>query len=327
MKAIRNYVVALIIGLFFLTNAAGIIYFFSDSRLIALTDYEIHIFTESVQVSDEDVTEYIKKQLKDYVTPVDRQIIEEGFLALIDYSVFSESGALISSKKDQAGIIGSGFFGVDFEKHLVGCRTETQVVFDLVLDDDNNIASAGEKMTFQVWIHRTIEYVYPELTDEFVGKNLNYDSVESLIETAKEEIKQEKIYEAKKLLGKEVFSNVVENSKFYIKEKEIIQRFEEQVDYYSQMATYLGMDVYSYAYHVLHLEKNDFISFCKEESEYDIKSKIVAKRIAKKENIVITQDNIYDYCNNNDILYDGETPNEYLYDLVLIDEVMDFLVE
>lgn len=182
-------------------------------------------------------------------------------------------------------------------------------------------------MTFQVWIHRTIEYVYPELTDEFVGKNLNYDSVESLIETAKEEIKQEKIYEAKKLLGKEVFSNVVENSKFYIKEKEIIQRFEEQVDYYSQMATYLGMDVYSYAYHVLHLEKNDFISFCKEESEYDIKSKIVAKRIAKKENIVITQDNIYDYCNNNDILYDGETPNEYLYDLVLIDEVMDFLVE
>jgi hypothetical protein len=43
--------------------------------------------------------------------------------------------------------------------------------------------------------------------------------------------------------------------------------------------------------------------------------------------IVITQDNIYDYCNNNDIFYDGETPNEYLYDLVLIDEVIVFLVE
>ena len=327
MKKTRKYLVALIIGLFFLITVCGIIYFFNDSRLINLADYEIHIFSESVQVSDEDITEYVKKQLKDYVTPVDREIIEEGFLALIDYSVFSESGTLISSKKDQAGIIGSGFFGVDFEKHLVGCRTETQVVFDLVLDEDNNIASAGETLTFQVWIHRTIEYVYPELTDEFVRINFDYDSVENLLETAKEEIKQEKIYEAKKLLGKEVFSNVVENSKFYIKENEVLQRFEEQVDYYSQMATYLGMDVYSYAYHVLHLDKNDFISFCKEESEYDIKSKLVAKRIAKKENIVITQDNIYDYCNNNDIFYDGETPNEYLYDLVLIDEVIVFLVE
>lgn len=129
----------------------------------------------------------------------------------------------------------------------------------------------------------------------------------------------------KKLMIMSSFDQLISDSQFYIKEADVLSEFENLVDFYAESASYQGLDVYSYAYQVLSMDKEDFISYCKKESEYYVKSILVAKYIAKKDSIEITDDTITSYCEANQIYYLGEEPSEYLLNLILIDEVMNHL--
>lgn len=105
-----------------------------------------------------------------------------------------------------------------------------------------------------------------------------------------------------------------------------MNRYEELVDYYALIASYQNIDVYTYAYHVLQMDKETFIDYCKCESEMYVKSALLAQVIANKENIVVDKQDISNYCYSNNIFYEGDSPSEYLLNLILIDKVQNHIV-
>ena len=57
---------------------------------------------------------------------------------------------------------------------------------DLVFPEDYfDEEVAGKNVTFEITLNQIEEYVEPELTDEFVKENLDYDNVEAFREATK----------------------------------------------------------------------------------------------------------------------------------------------
>lgn len=298
--------------------------YLQESRLILLGKYDVDDDL-SITITDEERNEYIKSILSDFVVPEERTVVKDGCMVVIDYTTYIDD-SVVNTKTDQGGIIGSGFFGLEFEQHLIGTELGNNVCFEIEYPIEyEDVVLAGNHFRFNVNIKRIVEFIYPNLTDEFVAQNLEYDSVNSFYSGIESDLYEIKLQEQKKIVIKSSFNQLISNSQFYIKEADILSKFEDLVDFYAENASYQGLDIYSYAYKVLGMDKEDFISYCKEESEYYIKSVLVAQYVAKKFDIHITEETISSYCDANQIYYLGEEPSEYLFNLILIDEVMNHL--
>ena len=304
--------------------AMAITIYFRESRLITIGKYSA-CNEMSICISNDERDKYLKSELSEYVVPTERTEVKDSFMVVIDYTTYVD-GTSVNTKQDQGGIIGSGFFGLEFEQRLIGAEVESNVFFEIEYPSDyEDVVLAGKTFGFDVYIKRIVEFVYPNLTDEFVITYLEYDSIDSFYSKIENELRELKMQEQKKTNIKSSFDQLVRDSKFFIRESDILSRFEDLVDFYAENASYQGLDVYTYAYQVLGMDKEDFISYCKEESEYYIKSVLVAQYVAKKFDIHITEETISSYCDANQIYYLGEEPSEYLFNLILIDEVMNHL--
>lgn len=301
--------------------------FFQKSRVIILANYDdISYVQKSIDVTDDELQQRVKEKLSDYVTTQEQTVVEKGYLVVLDYTTYLND-IKVAEKKDQGAILGSGFFGMEFENNLVGCNVESNLSFEIDYPSDySDSALAGKKYKFDVYIQRAMEYVYPDLTDEFAQDNLNFPSVDVFYENIKAELITEKSEQAWGDYKVQAFQQLVTNCSFYVREKDVLNRYVELVDYYALIASYQNVDVHTYAYHVLQMDKETFIDYCKHESEMYVKSVLLAKAIANKENIVIDEQDISEYCYSNNVFYEGDTPSEYLLNLILIDKVQSHII-
>lgn len=105
-----------------------------------------------------------------------------------------------------------------------------------------------------------------------------------------------------------------------------MNRYKELVDFYALIASYQNIDVYTYAYHVLQMDKETFIDYCKCESEMYVKLVLLAQAITVKEDLAVEEQDISEYCYSNNVFYEGDSPSEYLLNLILIDKVQSHIV-
>ncbi|MBQ7718926.1 MAG: hypothetical protein IJT38_06470 [Clostridia bacterium] len=301
--------------------------FFSESRLIILGTYKGYYYHQKdVDITNEELEKEIQKKLSDYVIVEDRQIVQEGYLAVIDYSTFIDEEK-VSYKENQGAIIGSGFWGKDFEDELIGKKVGNEYIIECSYPMDyEDFALAGKEYRFEVFISKAKEYIFPVLNDDFVNEQLGYNSKDDFINETKMELQIKKAELKKEEYIIMVFDDLISKSKFYINENDVINRYKDLIDYYETIASYQEMDIYTYAYNVMHMSKDEFIDYCKQESIYYIKSYLVATRISNIENICIENNDIAEYCYKKNVFYEGDTPDDYLLNLIMIDKVQNYIV-
>ncbi len=300
--------------------------FFRKSRTIMIADYDDRSYVQqSIDVLDDELQQRVKGKLSDYVTTQEQTVVEKGYLVVLDYTTYLND-IKVAEKKDQGAIVGSGFFGTEFENNLIGCNVDSDLTFTVNYPSDySDSALAGKEYKFEVYIQRTMEYIYPNLTDEFVRDNLNFQSVDEFLKKTQTELITEKSEQALNDYKVQTFQQLVDDSSFYIKEEDVLNRYEELVDYYALLASYQNIDVYTYAYHVLQMDKETFIDYCKHESEMYVKSVLLAQAIADKEHIVVEEQDISAYCYRNSVFYEGDTPSDYLFNMILIDKIQSYI--
>ena len=321
-KVFLIVILILCIGLVVLTGV-----FFQKSRVIILANYDdISYVQKSIEVTDDELQQRVKEKLSDYVTTQEQTVAEKGYLAVLDYTTYLND-IKVAEKKDQGAILGSGFFGTEFENNIVGCNVDSNLSFAINYPSDYaDSALAGKEYKFDVYIKRAMEYIYPDLNDEFAQDNLNFQSVDDFLENVKTELIIEKKEQDLDDYKTQTFQRLVANCTFYVREEDVLNRYKELVDYYALIASYQNIDVYTYAYHVLQMDKETFIDYCKCESEMYVKSVLLAQAIAVKEDLAVEEQDISEYCYSNNVFYEGDSPSEYLLNLILIDKVQNHVI-
>ena len=165
---------------------------------VTLGEYKgLEVEEKSVEITDEDVEEEIKKiqeRHAELVVKDDEEAVEEGDTVVMDFEGFMDGEAFEGGKGENHSLeIGSGQFIPGFEEQLIGKKagddTEVKVTFP---EDYHAEDLAGKEATFKVKIHEVKYKELPELDDEF-AKDVDdeAETLEQLREKKKEQLDTE----------------------------------------------------------------------------------------------------------------------------------------
>ncbi len=250
------------------------------------------------EVTDEAVEAQIQQDLDD--NPISTKITDrkpkDNDYVVIDFtsSVDGKDYESSSDYEDTKGagcelIIGGANFGKDVDnaikKASVGDTFTVKTTLPDSYDDD-----AGKDVTYKITLKEIRKYTEATLTKDFVKKNFDCDSIEDYKKSVKERLYDDTEASNNEIVLSNAYSKILETSKIKEYPTELHDYYDSQYrQFYESFAEGFGMEV------------SDLIADDQLDDEIDnaTAQSLVINAIAKKENIVITNDDYQKYLEDN----------------------------
>lgn len=155
-------------------------------------DRQIEI--DSPEVTDDDVEQQLERMREQFgqVEEADR-VAEEGDFVSVDVSATVDGEELEdASATELLYRVGSGGLLEGADEVLTGVRAGDQVTLQSALPESFG-DNAGKDATFTITVNEVKELVLPDLNDEWVDENTEFETVEELRSTLRERIAEAKL--------------------------------------------------------------------------------------------------------------------------------------
>ncbi len=315
------------------------------SKYVTLGDYKGIEYTKTVtEVTEDD----IQQKLDSFVdglaetNDVTDRAVKDDDIVNIDY-VGTMDGEEFDggSATGQDLTIGSNSFIDGFETGLIGHNIGDEVSLDLKFPDPypNNTDLSGKDVNFKVTINKISVKTTPELTDQLVKDNTDYDTIDAYKESIREDLEKSNEASAEQQAKNDIFDKVVSNSKISgYDEDEVKQLVDEEFTNFKNTAE--NYESYGYSYEdVLSMNGYDSEDALKtgitEYVKQYLDQKMVLYCIAAKEGIKVTSEEtdkkVQEYMDTYNVKTKDEVYDYFGDDFfevaVLSEKVMDFLKE
>lgn len=274
---------------------------YKASDYVTLGNYKgIEVAVERISVTDGILELAIEDYLESRASLVevtDRAVML-GDTVNIDFEGLRDGVAFDGgTAQDVDLVIGSGQFIPGFEEGLLGANKGDSLALDLTFPEvyENNPDLAGKPVVFNVTINSISVSKVPELTEDFIKENTEYDSIQAFKDATRAQLQDisDENFESAKLNN--VLQAIVDSSTFSSVPQSLIdyykasyKSYNEQVAYYTYGAT---LEQYL-AYYGINMEQFEEISL--EVATNQAKAEMVEKAIADAENIKISDDEYKD---------------------------------
>ncbi|MEA4969796.1 MAG: trigger factor [Candidatus Pelethousia sp.] len=254
----------------------------------------IEVEKHAYNVTDEEVSTAIEQLREGIARMVDvERAVENGDTVNLDYS-----GSVDGIKFDggtaegQTLVIGSGSFIPGFEEQMIGMAIGEEKEIEITFPAEYHAEHlAGKRAVFAVKVNGVQVRELPELDDEFAKDVSEFDTLDALRESKKQELLEQAAKNAKTEKENDVVRQAVENATVVIPEAMV----ERQID------NFLGDMRYRLSMQGLSLE--DYLKYtntdmaalrdqCRADSLVRVKSQLVIEAISKAENIQVTPEEI-----------------------------------
>lgn len=260
-------------------------------KYVTLGDYKgIDVKLEVEEVTDDQIQSTIDSNLEsNAVESTDEQAeVKEGDIVNIDFVGMKDGEAFDGGTGEDYDLtIGSGSFIEGFEEGLIGAKKGD--VKDLALTFPENYGSeelAGQAVNFEV----TVNYIktLPELTDEWVKENTEYDTVDAYKEGVRAEIESSNESAAQSSATNTAWNQVLEATEIKEYPQEDIDK--AVAEYEKTLQTYadqqkMTTDEFLEAQG---MTADDFDKQAKEYAEYKVKQLLAAQAVMDAEGITLT---------------------------------------
>ncbi|KRM90773.1 trigger factor [Liquorilactobacillus cacaonum] len=262
---------------------------------VELGDYkglEVTPHSTRVLVSDVDAKlEELRQQQAELVLKED-EAAQNGDTVVIDFEGKVDGVAFDGGKAENHSLeLGSNSFIPGFEDQLVGHKTGEEVAVTVTFPEDYQAEDLQNKeAVFDVKIHEIKSKQLPELDDDF-AKDVDeeVDTLEELKAKIKDEIKEQKVTDAKAKIQDEAIDIAVENAKIGKIPAEMIEEdVHRQIDQYMAGMQQQGIDAKMY-YKITGTSEEDLHKQFEKDSEKRVKTNLVLEAIVAKESIEISE--------------------------------------
>ncbi len=314
------------------------------SKYVTLGDYKGIEYTKTVaEVTEDD----IQSQMDSFVeglsetNEVTDRAIKDGDIVNIDYVGTKDGEEFEGGSSEGYDLtIGSDSFIDGFEDGLIGHNIGEEVSLDLTFPENYGSEDlAGQDVNFKVTINSISTKTTPELTDDLVKDNTDYDTIDAYKESIREDLEASNESSAEQQAESDIFNKVVENCKITgYDEDEVKELVDEQFDSFKSTAE--SYQSYGYSY-------EDVLAMNGYESEDELKKgiteyvkkyldqKMVLYCIADKEGIKASSDEtdkkVQEYMDTYNVTDKDEVydyfGDDYFELQVLSEKVMEFLKE
>lgn len=254
-----------------------------------IPDYKnIKLSQKKIKIDDKEIDKHLemlrreKREIKEKVGKIKKDDI-----AVVDLIAFPPSGKPI----EYHGLyieIGSGTFPEELERELIGmgCNDEKSFEVEMPADTEDK-RLAGARVKFRVSVLSVKEGVLPNLDDDFAKRIGNFENIKALKERIKEnltKIEEEKEAEHRK---SQIIDELFKRASFDVPESLVEKEYKEML-----YTFFYNLKVKNITFERFLEENNkkeeEFLKELKKEAEKRTKVFLILERIAKLENISVS---------------------------------------
>ena len=263
---------------------------FEVAPIFDLNDYQgINVTYAEPEVSEEDVDkriESVRERKAEYVNE-DPRPLSDGDYAVI--SLESLSGVEEKVQQDELMIkLGDEATMKEFTEHLRGASPEESREFDVTYPADyEREALAGKTVRFKATVKAVRRKELPELNDDFAKDLGDYQTFAELRDSIRKSILHEREHTARDETKHQIIEKLVDGHNFAVPEVYVDRQIEMNLNNQLQQLAGQGIDPRS-----LKLDWEKIKESQKGRAERDVKASLILDKIAEREAIAATQDEV-----------------------------------
>lgn len=246
-------------------------------------------------VSDEDINKQLDALREKNVTveTVDDRAAENGDDVVIDFEGFKDDVAFEGGKAEDFTLsLGSGQFIPGFEDQIVGHNAGEDFDINVTFPDEYQVKElAGAPAVFKIKLKSISKKVMPELDDDMVKDSTEFDTVDEYKADVKKKLEEANEKHADSEVEAKIFDKVIENMTAEIPQVMFDNRVNEMISELEQRLAPQGisLDLYmQYTGQTIDTVKKAYA----EQAEKQVKLRLALEKIAKLENIEVTEDEL-----------------------------------
>lgn len=246
-------------------------------------------------VTDEDINKQLDALREKNVTveTVDDRAAENGDDVVIDFEGFKDDVAFEGGKAEDFTLsLGSGQFIPGFEDQIVGHNAGEDFDINVTFPDEYQLKElAGAPAVFKIKLKSISKKVMPELDDDMVKDSTEFDTVDEYKADVKKKLEEANEKHADSEVEAKIFDKVIENMTAEIPQVMFDNRVNEMIGELEQRLAPQGisLDLYmQYTGQTIDTVKKAYA----EQAEKQVKLRLALEKIAKLENIEVTEDEL-----------------------------------
>lgn len=246
-------------------------------------------------VTDEDINKQLDALREKNVTveTVDDRAAENGDDVVIDFEGFKDDVAFEGGKAEDFTLsLGSGQFIPGFEDQIVGHNAGEDFDINVTFPDEYQVKQlAGAPAVFKIKLKSISKKVMPELDDDMVKDSTEFDTVDEYKADVKKKLEDANEKHADSEVEAKIFDKVIENMTAEIPQVMFDNRVNEMISELEQRLAPQGisLDLYmQYTGQTIDTVKKAYA----EQAEKQVKLRLALEKIAKLENIEVTEDEL-----------------------------------
>lgn len=246
-------------------------------------------------VTDEDINKQLDALREKNVTveTVDDRAAENGDDVVIDFEGFKDDVAFEGGKAEDFTLsLGSGQFIPGFEDQIVGHNAGEDFDINVTFPDEYQVKElAGAPAVFKIKLKSISKKVMPELDDDMVKDSTEFDTVDEYKVDVKKKLEEANEKHADSEVEAKIFDKVIENMTAEIPQVMFDNRVNEMIGELEQRLAPQGisLDFYmQYTGQTIDTVKKAYA----EQAEKQVKLRLALEKIAKLENIEVTEDEL-----------------------------------
>lgn len=246
-------------------------------------------------VTDEDINKQLDALREKNVTveTVDDRAAENGDDVVIDFEGFKDDVAFEGGKAEDFTLsLGSGQFILGFEDQIVGHNAGEDFDINVTFPEEYQVKElAGAPAVFKIKLKSISKKVMPELDDDMVKDSTEFDTVDEYKADVKKKLEEANEKHADSEVEAKIFDKVIENMTAEIPQVMFDNRVNEMISELEQRLAPQGisLDLYmQYTGQTIDTVKKAYA----EQAEKQVKLRLALEKIAKLENIEVTEDEL-----------------------------------
>ena len=246
-------------------------------------------------VTDEDINKQLDALREKNVTveTVDDRAAENGDDVVIDFEGFKDDVAFEGGKAEDFTLsLGSGQFIPGFEDQIVGHNAGEEFDINVTFPEEYQVKElAGAPAVLKIKLKSISKKVMPELDDDMVKDSTEFDTVDEYKADVKKKLEEANEKHADSEVEAKIFDKVIENMTAEIPQVMFDNRVNEMIGELEQRLAPQGisLDLYmQYTGQTIDTVKKAYA----EQAEKQVKLRLALEKIAKLENIEVTEDEL-----------------------------------
>ena len=263
-----------------------------------VTGYKgVEIERVPAEVTDEDVDKEIANMAdrNSRMVEVDRPA-QDGDTVLIDYAGFVGDEQFEGGTAERYPLkIGSGTFIPGFEDQLIGAKKDEDVEVKVTFPEEYHSEDlAGKEAIFKCKVHEIKEKEVPEIDDDFVKDVSEFDTLDELKASKREELQKAAEARAEDQMKNSVIEKIFEANDIDVPDVMVEEEIDSSLQQFDQQLRVQGMDLNTYVQYMGE-DMNKFRESIREDAFKKTKTRMLVAKIVDQEEFEVSDDELKEY--------------------------------